>query len=585
MGCKQSSIKEGDTAVSPNKLGTTSRMKNTQIQSKVNNNHNTQNQHHHHEHSQRTPTPKEEIIIKQQKQQTIKDDDNNEKKLKHVSSSITFVIDEKSETEPFRIKGELHNDETFERNSNSNRRRSSMASQMTADRRSSIGSQNQQRKNSMHLFSRIPSISLDRRDSFYDEEENVERVRQFYRQMSSYEISVPRSDLDDSSKNDVDGEGGEDYIDDTLSYTSSSIIGKSSIINYNKQEFCVERSYEKGTQMYKQFQVYLRQCDQALTILNQKWALNAPPISDWNLHEIDAPLIQSKLTNPPDIVLVSQAWNKVLAFRSMFTEGLIGRWRIMVAMEYITQTQNHKARQQQSNPVRKTLYHLLSPISNFQKTYQTPNLEAIHLVETDQDPLAFHFGTRIVDLDILIFTALDFAVHSLCPHQEVIQREGYRMVQGSIDVDPKISSKFVHVNECKTLEDCFHWFGRYGLHPQYWLIFCDAFIWTLLQQNPYILEDEKDDLQHIPHESCIARFISGMFVLPIIGASLRRSSYIRRVIFQEELRVFCSSSLLLEHFHSLGLQTFHHFFEDFPEIADHFSKKEGDDMAWEFFEM
>ena len=60
---------------------------------------------------------------------------------------------------------------------------------------------------------------LERRSKKFneDEEENVERVRQFYRQMSSYEISVPRSDLDDSSKNDVDGEGGEDGTGDTLS--------------------------------------------------------------------------------------------------------------------------------------------------------------------------------------------------------------------------------------------------------------------------------------------------------------------------------------------------------------------------------
>ena len=45
---------------------------------------------------------------------------------------------------------------------------------------------------------------------------------------------------------------------------------------------------------------------------------------------------RSRLAGVPDAILVTQGWNKALAFRSLFAEALVGRWRVLCAVDEIS---------------------------------------------------------------------------------------------------------------------------------------------------------------------------------------------------------------------------------------------------------
>lgn len=285
----------------------------------------------------------------------------------------------------------------------------------------------------------------------------------------------------------------------------------------------------------------------------------------WGVQEIafsldrTTPLTKSRL-NMADAVMVNQSWNKVLAFRTMFAEALIGRWRMLVAADEISN----------SNPK--------ASLSN-----EAVSSKALRLVENNRDPIARHFGTRTSDLDILLIVALDLAVNELCPHK-VIQRESYSALNGSADADPRISGKFFHKDECKSCDQCFSLFASYGLLPKHWILFASAFIWTMKEHNPYSTDDEKNDLEKLNGESAHGRFIAGMFVFPMIESALRRESYLTHDVFVE-LRSCLDREELGSDFEIIGADMFNKLFEKFPEIADHFSGPDLEEMKAHLFDM
>jgi hypothetical protein len=211
-------------------------------------------------------------------------------------------------------------------------------------------------------------------------------------------------------------------------------------------------------------------------------------------------------------------------------------------------------------------------------------VQALRMVERNLDPLAKSFDTRIVDLEVLVIGTLDAAVRDLCPHHQVVQREAYRPLMGSSDCDPEISRAFFHEDECITLEDNCSLFARYGVEPRFWLIFCEAFMWAMKGHNPYSIDDEKNDLYEATNKSAHGKFIAGMVALPMIEAALHRASYVRRNVFQE-LKICCSVQSMEARFESIGVHMFEQLFHDFPELADHFSQPDIEEMSLEIFEL
>lgn len=315
--------------------------------------------------------------------------------------------------------------------------------------------------------------------------------------------------------------------------------------------------------------------------MKQSWSVSG--LTGLNL-KASSPLSRSPITNPSDAILVSESWNKILAFRSMFAEALVGRWRMLAAIEEIQASE--APRFQPPGYEHFKLFAFKSPVPNsFRETVEDSVEErAIAMIESNKDPIAKCFETRTADLDILIIGAIDAAVRELCPRNQVIQREAYRPLNGSADPDPSISQIFFHEDECTTFDDFCSLFARYGLQPRCWIALCRSFLWAIEHQNPYIIDDEKDDLNQASNQSAHARFISGMVALPLLEATLRRASYVKKQIFRE-LRACCSFDQMENSFDTMSKQMFNKLFDEFPEIADHFSETDVEEMSFGLFKM
>jgi hypothetical protein len=439
---------------------------------------------------------------------------------------------------------------------------------------------NSRNRNSMLMESfKMHTASHDhRRKSIFDDPSKYKQVQTYYERMNEYESSSSEDD-EESGKAGNQNNSSKRPQDRQSNNRQEQVKDK-----FGKQVYACSTK----EQVSESYELYQKESNEILSELRLKWAVD---VAAFNL-DFETPLTQHKPSNKSDLVLVSQAWNKTLAFRSMFAEALVGRWRILVAADDVLQQdcdhQEDSPFQQLQSFVKKedkSNNNNHCPLSNFQSTRQSVQLEALHLVESNLDPVAKYFGTRAINLDTLLVAALDLVVNSLCPHQ-VLQREAYAPLAGSADPDPRIARKFFHEHECKTQGDFSNLFGRYYLPPKYWLLFCDAFLWTMKNQNPYKLEDESDDLDKPKDESALAQFIAGMFALPLLESSLRHAAYVRQNVFQEDLKEVCSTAILVNHYYSIGCsRALDSLFADFPEIADHFSQGQKGAMSLQLFEM
>lgn len=223
---------------------------------------------------------------------------------------------------------------------------------------------------------------------------------------------------------------------------------------------------------------------------------------------------------------------------------------------------------------------------NMQTSIPLSNL-ALQRIERNVDPIGVAFGARTRDLDTLVVCLLDFAVRELCPHAQVVQREAYRPIQGSVDPDPSISGLFFHENECRNLEEFCAFFATFGVHPNYWKCFCEAFVWAMQTHCPYSQDEDYDDLDQATNDSVYARFVAGCVALPMIEANLRLASYVRHGKF-EELRGRFSESFVKSHFSMIeekAKNAFEEVLDQNPSLDAYFSSSDHDSMGLELFEM
>ena len=73
--------------------------------------------------------------------------------------------------------------------------------------------------------------------------------------------------------------------------------------------------------------------EDVLEKINEGWGIKGSFTMEPAMY--GAPLSKVPLEQKHHAVLISQSWNKVLAFRSMFAEALISRWRLLASVEYI----------------------------------------------------------------------------------------------------------------------------------------------------------------------------------------------------------------------------------------------------------
>ena len=180
-------------------------------------------------------------------------------------------------------------------------------------------------------------------------------------------------------------------------------------------------------------------------------------------------------------------------------------------------------------------------------------------------------------------------MRELCPHSQVVQREAYRPIEGSADPDSRFSQIFMHENECKTVDHYSTLFATHGIHPNYWICFCEAFVWAMQTHCPYSQEEDNDDLaQQDVGESVYAKFVAGSVALPMIEAYLRRATFIKSNAIKKLESCFseeCMKSSLLGSFENVVNDSFSHILAEYPDLEDYFSASERDQMGMNLTEM
>ena len=305
---------------------------------------------------------------------------------------------------------------------------------------------------------------------------------------------------------------------------------------------------------------YLKECNQALEILKESWGIK---LEEFPSH-MQQPLTRCTLASKTDGVVVMEGWNKALAFRSMFSEAIIGRWRMIAAMSELRKVEDV------SDTSPKNIFSAIRG-SLVSGESSANSRQALYAVEKNTDPLARCLGLRIRNLESLVVGMIDMAVRELCPHAQVVLREAYTAAEGSADEDVEISEPFIHEDECKSLDEYCLMFARYGMKPQYWVDFCEAFVWTMKTHNPYANQEQDiDDFDKPNNKSALGNFISGMIAVPVIEASLHYDNYLQQSIFSQLQTVY---SYFQEDLAKESLNhDFSKIFKQRPDLADHFSQ-------------
>jgi sulfite reductase alpha subunit-like flavoprotein/nitric oxide synthase oxygenase domain/subunit/hemoglobin-like flavoprotein len=248
---------------------------------------------------------------------------------------------------------------------------------------------------------------------------------------------------------------------------------------------------------------------------------------------------------PTEIVLAMQGWNKVLAFRTAFSEALVLKWR-----------------------------HLVHPDAYSSNPKQV--LRAMGQVERNEDPLAICLGPRLLDLEDLLVGLLDGVFRSFCPKEQRVAREAYRPIQHDVTLDRKEGEMTL---ECETLDEYTRLFARCGVKPHYWICFCHAFLWCMKTHVPYAQEDDEDDLEKGP-DSAYAKAVRDVAILAIDGyvglKSLLEKSIFKTGVPRFWARMDMSTRLGFgEHFYKSLL-------ESNPQLLDYFAKTDMDSLSMHF---
>jgi hypothetical protein len=246
-----------------------------------------------------------------------------------------------------------------------------------------------------------------------------------------------------------------------------------------------------------------------------------------------------------DKVMVMQGWNKVLAFRTSFSEALLLKWR-----------------------------HSCSPESY--STKESKSWRAMAKVERNEDILARCLGPRLQDAEELIIGFLDGVFRSFCPRDQRVAREAYRPVADDVCLIRKEGEMTL---ECESIEDYTRLFARCGVEPHYWVFFCEAFLWAMKTHVPYAQEDDHEDLEK-GRESAYSKAIR-IVALKAIDGYIGLRQQLEKDIFRIGVKRFwdrLDSSTRL----GFGEVFYRSLLQKNEQLLDFFSKTDMDALAIHF---
>lgn len=257
-----------------------------------------------------------------------------------------------------------------------------------------------------------------------------------------------------------------------------------------------------------------------------------------SLHIYDLPL-----TNP-DKVMVMQGWNKVLAFKTAFSESLWLYWRILVATDTTLDTAK----------------------------------QAVQRVERNEDPLAECMLDRATECQDLLMGLIDGAFRTLCPMNQVVQRESYRPIQEDVHIQ-RVKEDSLTL-ECESVDDYLRLFARCGVQPEHWVLFCEAFIWCLQTHTPYAKDDDKEDIER-GADGSMARAIAQLVALPAIK-SFKSMIDLAEIPLYKEAVPRLWARLTPDDRMDFGERFYRTLLSNHPNLLDYFSKTDMDSLAIHF---
>ena len=244
---------------------------------------------------------------------------------------------------------------------------------------------------------------------------------------------------------------------------------------------------------------------------------------------------QTPLTNA-DKALVMQGYNKCLAFRTAFSEALLIYWRLLCCNDH-----EH----------------------------------AMQKVEGNEDPIYLCLKDRMADAEELLMGLVDSAVRSLCPADQIVQREAYRAIEDEVTLQRARGEELKL--ECETIDDYLRLFARCGIQPHMWVKFVNAFIWTHRTHTPYAQDDDFDDLDR-GTESAVARVVAQQVALPAVNEYRNLKSLADRPVYAHALKDTWAR-LDADDRMSFGENFYRTLLTKHPNLLDYFAKADMDSLA------
>lgn len=248
-----------------------------------------------------------------------------------------------------------------------------------------------------------------------------------------------------------------------------------------------------------------------------------------------------------EIVMNMQGWNKVLAFREAFSEGLVLKWRHLVQLG----TYSKKSKK---------------------------SWVAIGQVERNEDVLTICMGARMQDLEDLVIGLLDGVFRSFCPKEQHVLREAYRPIHHDNHMSRKDGDMKL---ECEDVDDYIRLFARCGVEPRYWILFCEAFLWCMRTHVPYAKDDDVEDLEK-GRDGAYSKAVRNVAVNAIDGYAAMRSQ-LEKDVFSIGVTRFWARQWDNQTRLSFGEQFYKSLIVHNPQLMDYFAKTDMDSLAVHFW--
>lgn len=156
----------------------------------------------------------------------------------------------------------------------------------------------------------------------------------------------------------------------------------------------------------------------------------------------------------PDAILVTEGWHRLVQNHSAFSEALLLRWRLLVAVSAITKAETETSSQEGEDWMER-------PLLSLQR-----NRKACLALEKNEDPLASAIGGFIFQFGDILMALLNAGVASIQTgknnNMKPLFSESYMADLGKLRLDPAYTTFYFVCMMCPSLRLAFIFLARLG---------------------------------------------------------------------------------------------------------------------------